>query len=108
MSDQSKSIYSTTLTPKSIQEGKKVQVEAFQLSDIPAAMRKMGWKTAPKLMEHWFNRDAFEMTERSKIDYINVIPANELPHNLCETNLVKMAWVQSFPVAVQAINKLGS
>ena len=53
MSDPDKSIYSTTLTPKSIQEGKKVSIEAFQLSDIPAAMRNMGWKIAPKLMEHW-------------------------------------------------------
>ena len=106
MSDPDKSIYSTTLTPKSIQEGKRVSIEAFQLSDIPAAMRNMGWKIAPKLMEHWFSRDAFEMTERSKIDYINTIPANELPSRLCETNLVKMAWVQSFPAGKQAISKL--
>lgn len=60
------------LTPSSDKTPVEVSVDEFQITDIPGAMRKMGWAEAARLMQRWFDGEPFEMTVDEKEGKLDV------------------------------------
>ena len=60
---QSTLSFESKLSPAYITQGKKVEIDMLKLSDLPGVMRNMGWVVASKLMERWFQGDAFVLHE---------------------------------------------
>ena len=51
------------LSDANISEGKTVVINRLKMTDLPKVMDKMGWTVAPRLMERWFEGDAFVLDE---------------------------------------------
>lgn len=85
-------IATSTTSPKSNTEGKKVKVCQFKLSDIPATMRKKGWTVASKLMERWFGNPAWEMSLDQKRDRFGTLDIQRTSEQI-DTTTVTMAWL---------------
>ncbi|CAI8977359.1 hypothetical protein CLU80_2589 [Pseudomonas sp. 29] len=62
----------TQLTPSSDKTPVEVPVDEFQITDIPGAMRKMGWVQAARLMQRWFDGKPYEMTIDEKEGRLDV------------------------------------
>ena len=83
-------------------DGKRVPTNVLALTQIPEAMRRMGWFTSAALMQRWFDSPAWTMDEdwkRGPPDPAALSPAK------CDEEIVKIAWAQKFPRAVEALQK---
>lgn len=99
-------VLSTTTTKEPEQQEKKVSVDFFHIDMIPDAMREMGWKMAPKLMEHWFEvSPAFIFTTESKRKTLDE-DARNLPSTQVSTEIVKMSWALKFGQVSAGIEEL--
>ncbi|QJT81781.1 DUF6402 family protein [Kosakonia sp. MUSA4] len=99
-------VSSTTTTKEQEQQEKKVSVEFFHIDMIPDAMRKMGWETAPKLMEHWFSiPSAYSFDKESKTTLLKY-DARDIPPSKVNDNIVKMKWANQYPLVRDGIEKL--
>lgn len=99
-------VSSTTTTKEPEQQEKKVSVDFFHIDMIPDAMREMGWKMAPKLMEHWFEiSPAFIFTTESKRKTLDE-DARNLPSTQVSTEIVKMSWALKFGQVSAGIEEL--
>ncbi len=86
------SLSTSVLSHKSNTQGKEVLVDVFHITDIPNAMRQMGWEVAPQLMEHWFSiKPAFEFNDSNKKNLILNDP-RMLNSSQFNTSIVKMDW----------------
>ncbi|MEB0043789.1 MULTISPECIES: DUF6402 family protein [unclassified Pseudomonas] len=54
------------LTPATNKAGKEATAEVFQLTDIPVAMDKLGWKVAARVMRQWFRGAPYELPKAVK------------------------------------------
>jgi len=95
----------STTSPVSQTEGKKVPVDVLHLNDIPGAMDKMGWTVSAKMMRRWFaNTPAFEMPEHIRsgegVDYLT-LPASQI-----DDQVIKMDWLLGFERAQQVFDQL--
>ena len=78
-------------SPLSQARGKTVPVNVLHLDEVPAAMEKMGWATAARLMRHWFSiKPAWEMPEEMRSGRTD--PLAFLPSQL-NASIVKMDWL---------------
>ncbi|MFH6599713.1 DUF6402 family protein [Ectopseudomonas khazarica] len=99
-------VLKSTLTPSSQNpQGTTSQVRVFKITDIPAAMDKMGWQVSAKLMRHWFQGDPWStpsggMTESVKSH------AQMPPSQYMEETIVTYQWLMSYPRVVNARNEL--
>ncbi|WP_416186952.1 DUF6402 family protein [Enterobacter roggenkampii] len=99
-------VLSTTTTKEPEQQEKKVSVDFFHIDMIPDAMREMGWKMAPKLMEHWFEiSPAFIFTTESNRKTLDE-DARNLPSTQVSTEIVKMSWALKFGQVSAGIEEL--
>lgn len=90
------SVAESSLSPSDNKQGKKVDLDIFQLDQIPDAMRNMGWTTAPKLMEHWFSiTPAYKLTKNIKNTLI-AGDARSIPKDRVNDTIVKMAWARPY------------
>lgn len=89
----------------SVPEVKTAKVAVFQLSDIPSTMKKMGWSTAAKVMERWFNNPAWVMSRDEKINSSGDLDLQRTPQQI-DTTTVKMAWLLGFQRAEEARKKI--
>ena len=99
----------TTFTPSYLKPapeacGTELIISRPKLSDLPAAMRNMGWKIAPALMEKWFKRKSFVLTEDISKKY-NAAPT-KIPDEHCDETTVKMEWIKSFSRGREAYENL--
>ena len=81
---------------KSSQEntGTEISVSPPTLRDLPGAMRKMGWKVAPLLMERWFAGESFTLEGDIRTQYDN--EPTTIPPKYYDDTTVKMEWFTSF------------
>ena len=86
-------VASSTTTPRSNNQGKKVPVPVLMLDDIPGAMDKMGWTVAPKLMRRWLSATVWNMPADVKGDRAD--PRTLAPVHI-DNSAVKMSWALSF------------
>jgi len=97
----------STLTPASNQAGKSAAVRQFKITDIPAAMDKMSWPVAAKLMRHWFNGKPWSTPDGAMSKEVKDHDA--LPDLVyVESTIVKMAWLNQFEPAKAVIKELES
>ena len=99
----------TTFTPSYLKPapeacGTELIISRPKLSDLPAAMRNMGWKIAPALMEKWFKEKSFVLTEDISKKY-NAAPT-KIPDEHCDETTVKMEWIKSFSRGREAYENL--
>ena len=101
--------YISTFTPSDLKPapeacGTELIISRPKLSDLPAAMRNMGWEIAPALMEKWFKRKSFVLTEDIS-DAYNAFPT-KIPAEHCDETTVKMEWIRSFSRGREAYENL--
>ncbi|WP_321880835.1 DUF6402 family protein [Paraburkholderia bannensis] len=82
--------------------------DKFEITDIPAAMSKMGWHKSAALLRKWFayapkNQalDAFQKANGFAKDSSSTYPDNRI-----DTVSISLDWVESFPRTKQAFSKL--
>ncbi len=86
-------LYTVKTTHKSDTVPVKVVVDPVYVDDIPAAMDKMKWNTAAKLMRHWFSiKPAFVMTDDIRSGSIDPL---KLKSNQYNDDIVKIDWLLS-------------
>ncbi|MDR0806496.1 MAG: DUF6402 family protein [Enterobacteriaceae bacterium] len=82
-----------------------IDIKPLEITEIPAIMRKMGWKQSAKLMERWFNSPAWEMPVAWK-------NGKEMPQSLyipeqhCDDQTIKMSWALEYPRIKAKVDKL--
>ncbi|GAB6110540.1 DUF6402 family protein [Desulfomicrobium salsuginis] len=91
---QSTLSFESKLSPAYITQGKKVEIDMLKLSDLPGVMRNMGWVVAPKLMERWFQGDAFVLHEDLITTYDDY-PFSMQPEHY-DDEIVTMDWALQF------------
>ena len=101
--------YISTFTPSDLKPapeacGTELIISRPKLSDLPAAMRNMGWEIAPALMEKWFKRKSFVLTEDISKKY-NAAPT-KIPDEHYDETTVKMEWIKSFSRGREAYENL--
>lgn len=91
---------------KSSQEstGTEISVSPPTLRDLPEAMRKMGWKVAPLLMERWFAGKGFTLEGDIRTHYDN--EPTTIPPKYYDDTTVKMEWFTSFQRGRDACDEL--
>jgi len=84
------------------------EAEPLELTDIPGAMRKMGWYFSAALLDKWFSyspknqaETAFQKIFGYKKDGSGVYPADRI-----DRNTIKLDWILSFQRAKEAFDKL--
>ena len=98
-------VSTSKLSSKDNTKGKDVEVDVFHITDIPDAMRNMGWDVAPQLMEHWFSNEfnVFNSDSKSKMfegDARNLKPSQY------NKDIVKMDWAIKYPQVKKGIEDL--
>lgn len=96
-------VASSTTTPSSNTQGKKVPVSVLMLDDIPNAMDQMNWTVAPKLMRRWLGAAAWSMPADIKADRAD--PRTLAPAHI-DLSIVTMNWALSFERANAAYQEL--
>ncbi|HEV3430715.1 MAG TPA: DUF6402 family protein [Paraburkholderia sp.] len=83
--------------------------EKFEITEIPAAMSKMGWHKSAALLRKWFAytpknqaMDANQKADGFTKDFSSIYPADRV-----DTSSISLDWVESFPRTKQAFSKLG-
>ena len=84
----------STLSDANISEGKTVVVDKLKMTDLPKVMRNMGWTVAPRLMERWFESDAFVLEKNLRDKYY--IEPLDIPEAHYDDKIVTMDWALSF------------
>ncbi len=92
------------LSPAQKTKGKELGFNPVKLTDLPGAMRQMGWKIAPLLMEKWQNSEAYELSEDLLQQYAD--DPLSIPPEHCDEVTVKMEWVKSFSRGKEAYDAL--
>jgi hypothetical protein len=99
-------VLKSTLTPSSQNpQGTASQVRFFKITDIPAAMDKMGWQVSAKLMRHWFQGNPWG-TPSGGMDALVKSHKQMPPPQYMEETIVKYQWLMAFPKAVRVRNEL--
>ena len=85
-------VSTSKLSSKDNTKGKDVEVDVFHITDIPDAMRNMGWDVAPQLMDHWFSiKPSFVFNSDSKKKILKR-DARNLTSSQYNKDIVKMDW----------------
>ncbi|MET3930721.1 hypothetical protein ABIE51_002608 [Lysobacter sp. OAE881] len=82
----------SVLSPRQKTEPKKVRARRLEITQLPGAMRHMGWITAARLMERWFNTPAFAMSAEQKA----ARNLADLPWQQVDETIVTMRWASQF------------
>jgi hypothetical protein len=101
---QSTLSFKSKLSPAHITQGKKVEIDMLKLSDLPGVMRNMGWIVAPKLMDRWFQGDAFVLHDDLRDKYDD-FPLSILPEHY-DDDIVTMDWALQFDRVVEAYDSI--
>ena len=92
------------LQPAEQTRGKVINFERPKLTDLPQAMRCMGWEVAPKLMEKWFAGNPYELMEADRTIY-NLDP-RQIPLERVDESIVTLAWAEKFALYHKAREEL--
>uniref|UniRef100_UPI0039EA0F57 DUF6402 family protein n=1 Tax=Staphylococcus borealis TaxID=2742203 RepID=UPI0039EA0F57 len=61
----------SNLTPSTQAMGTEAAVKVFAITDIPAAMDRLHWGQAARLMRKWFNNPPYEMPMDVKVGKVS-------------------------------------
>lgn len=97
------------MRPETSAPAKPLQsVVPLDLTEIPAAMQKMGWNVAAALLNNWFHytpknqpRDVYTKINGFSADRSHVYPSDRF-----NRSAVKLDWILSFPRAAEAFGDL--
>lgn len=92
------------LSDANISEGKTVVINRLKMTDLPKVMDKMGWTVAPRLMERWFECDAFVLGEELREKYFD--DPLDIPAVHCNDIIVTMDWALKFERIRDAYNNI--
>ena len=73
-------------------EPKQVRARHLEITQLPRAMRNMGWVTAARLMERWFGTPALTMAASRKV----APKLGNLPWQEIDDSIVTMRWASQF------------
>lgn len=92
-------VLKSTLTPTSQNsQGTASQVRLFKITDIPAAMDKMGWQVSAKLMRHWFQGKPWNTASGGMSELVK--SHKQLPPTeYVEETIVTYQWLMGFSKA---------
>lgn len=80
-------------------------IEAINITDLPKAMRVMGWKKSAAFMNRWLSSPAWECPESWK-DGTSLPAETLIPASHCDEDTIKMSWLMGYPSASRAANEL--
>lgn len=83
------------LSPAYNTKGKEVDFSPLKITDMPAAMRNMGWQKAAQVMQKWQDGEADEITGK-RIEYYADKPET-ISADICDENTVTMEWALGYP-----------
>ncbi|PTS84854.1 hypothetical protein DBR00_03385 [Pseudomonas sp. HMWF032] len=99
-------VLKSTLTPSSQNpQGTTSQVRLFKITDIPAAMDKMGWQVSAQLMRHWFQGKPWGTASGGMTAAVKNHDQMPPPQYMEET-IVTYKWLMTFPRVVRSRNEL--
>ncbi|MBB3211471.1 hypothetical protein FHW67_000719 [Herbaspirillum sp. Sphag1AN] len=99
------------MTPATMTEGVRVNVDVLHLDDLPGAMEKMGWGVSAQMMRHWFSiKPAWSMPESWRGGkYPNPPPLGmsidytKLPASQVNDSIIKMDWAMRYQQVREAM-----
>ena len=86
--------FESKLSPAHITQGKIIEIDRLKLTELPGVMRNMGWVLAPKLMERWFQGDAFVLHKDLRKTYDD--SPLSIPPEYYDDEIVTMDWALQF------------
>jgi len=98
-------MHSAKTRPDDVSSSSDVTLQAMNLTDMPAAMRKMGWKRSAKFMERWLTTPAWKCPDNWK-DGTEIPPFLYIPDQHCDDQTITMSWLTGYPHALKAIDEL--
>lgn len=98
-------IESQKTRPNGRSSSSEVNIEPLKITDIPAAMRKMGWSKSAALMTRWLKSPAWKCPEAWKSG--QTLPKGlYLPDEHCDDMTIKMSWLMQYPYAKKSAEEL--
>lgn len=98
------------MTASTTQAGVIVKASPLHIDEIPAAMDKMGWIVAAKMMRRWFaTSPAYIMPESIRVGMVapnKAVDYRKLPQSQIDQSIIKMQWLLGFPPAKAAYDLL--
>jgi hypothetical protein len=91
----------SVLSPKHQVEPKKVRVRRLKVTQLPAAMRNMGWITSARMMERWLSTPAYKMPEDVKEKKLDL---EQLPWQQIDDSIITMRWAGQFQRCREAVD----
>lgn len=92
------------LSPAQNTKGTQVDVTPVKITDMPGAMRNMGWEKAALVMEKWQQGNAYQITE-DMLEKYNRDPLS-IPADICDETTVTMEWALKFERVKNAYDEL--
>ena len=81
------------------------QITPMNVSDLPKAMRKIGWKKSAMMMERWLRLPAWECPDSWK-EGPGLPQELFIPDQHLDDEIITMSWLRNYPAAVSAIDGL--
>ncbi|MDR0183969.1 DUF6402 family protein [Lysobacter arvi] len=94
----------SVMSPVSKREPKRVPTQRLEITQIPRAMRNMGWVTSARLIERWFSTPAWSMPGGVKSGDFD---KRNLPFSHFDDTIITMKWAMRFPRFQEALAKVG-
>lgn len=96
------------MTASTLLPGVRIDADPMHLDEIPAAMDKMGWSVAARLMRRWFaTSPAYEMPAEIRTGRDakgQMLDYRTLPARQVDQEIIKTSWLMRFP-SVQATSR---
>lgn len=100
------SVATAVTTSKKESQETIVEQDVFYISDIPGAMKKMGWKVAPQLMQHWLDtKPDFSFNETTKREHL-AGDARKIDSSRINDNIVTMSWAREYEQVLEGVKSL--
>jgi len=91
--------------PSDVNSSSSVTIQPMDVTDMPKAMRKMGWKRSAKFMERWLSTPAWKCPVSWK-NGSEIPPGIYIPDENCDDETITMSWLMAYPQAKDARDDL--
>lgn len=88
-----------------VQSTSSAEVKQMAITEIPGAMKKMGWKRSAKLMQRWFGSPAWQIPAGWK-NGTEFPDGQYIPDEHCDDSIIKMSWLMEYSHARNAVSDL--
>lgn len=91
--------------PSEVNSSSSLTIQPMGVTDMPSAMRKMGWKRSAKFMERWLSSPAWKCPESWK-DGTETPEGLYIPDEHCDDETITMSWLMAYSQAKNAREEL--